>query len=111
MFEAIDGMDVPGFLEFLTEDAEFRFGSAPPVRGRTAIGAAVDGFFASIGGCTHRVRARWDGERSEVCEGEVRYRRKDGGEVTLPFVDVFEFEGMLISRYRIYIDIAPLYQA
>jgi hypothetical protein len=30
-------------------------------------------------------------------------------EITLPFTDVFEYEGGLISQYKIYIDINPLY--
>ena len=44
-----------------------------------------------------------------VCEGEVTYRRQNDTEITLPFTDVFEYEGGLISQYKIYIDINPLY--
>jgi hypothetical protein len=44
-----------------------------------------------------------------VCEGEVTYTRHDESEITLPFVNVFEFEGELISHYKIYADSEPLY--
>jgi hypothetical protein len=44
-----------------------------------------------------------------VCEGEVTYRRLNNTEITLPFTDVFEYDSNLISQYKIYIDISPLY--
>jgi len=109
MFAAIDSKDAEAFVGFLTEDAVFRFGSAPPVRGRNAIRAAVDGFFGTIAGCSHEVRNTLGNGSTLVCEGEVTYRRQDDTEITLPFTDVFEYDGSLISHYKIYIDISPLY--
>ena len=48
LFASIDAMDTAGFLARLSPDAVFRFGSMPMVQGTDAIGAAVDGFFATI---------------------------------------------------------------
>lgn len=111
LFATIDAMDTTGFVAKLTPTAEFRFGVAPPVRGRAPIGEAVDAFFATIAGLHHDVRnIIGDGERV-ACEGGVTYTRHDGTAVTLPFADVFDFEGGLIAGYRIYIDIGPLYAA
>jgi len=109
LFKAIDTMDATQFGSFIAEDGEFRFASAPVVRGRDAIIAAVDGFFGTIDGLAHSVTRVWRDGESLACEGEVCYRRKDGNDVIIPFVDVFEFSGELISSYRIYIDISPLY--
>ena len=109
LFKAIDSSDAGRFADFLAEDALFRFGSAPPVRGRKAIREAVAGFFSSIAGCRHTVHKVWSGPENLVCEGEVSYRRLDGSEISLPFADTFEIRDNLISTYRIYIDIAPLY--
>ena len=109
MFAAIDSKDAEAFVGFLTEDAYFRFGSAPAVQGREAIRSAVDGFFATIAGCTHDVQRTLRNGTTMVCEGEVTYSRQDNTRITLPFTDVFEFEGELISHYKIYIDISPLY--
>ncbi len=109
LFRAIDAKDSAHFVSFLTEDCAFRFGSAPAVRGRDAVAEAVDAFFASIDGLRHVVQRTWTGNGTLACEGEVTYRRHDGSEITLPFADVFEFSGELISSYCIYIDIAPLY--
>ena len=103
-------MDTEGFVGFLTEDCVFRFGSAPPVTGRDGIGAAVGNFFSMIAGLQHDLqRVVADGD-AIVCEGEVTYTRHDGSEITLPFCNVFEAEGGLISVYRIYIDIGPLFE-
>jgi len=111
MFAAIDSKDTEAFVGFLTEDAVFRFGSAPAVCGREAIRAAVDGFFGTIGASSHEVMNKLGDGTTLVCEGGVTYTRLDGSQVTLPFTDVFEYDDDLISQYKIYIDIGPLYAA
>lgn len=109
LFASIDAKDTGRFLGFLTEDALFRFGSAPAVHGHAAITDAVGGFFDSIDGCQHSASNTWSGPGMFGCEGEVLYRRHDGSEIALPFVDIFELREQLISNYKIYMDIAPLY--
>lgn len=109
VFAAVDANDADKFVAHLTEDCVFRFGSAPALTGRAAIATAVAGFFDSIAGCSHCVSSVWRDEGSLVCEGEVRYQRLDNSEISIPFVDVFEFRGELISNYKIYIDLSPLY--
>jgi hypothetical protein len=109
LFDAIDSADTAAFLSFLSDDAIFIFGSAPPVSGQADIGAAVSGFFASIKGCKHQLSGIWQQPGSLVCEGTVHYQRHDGSGITLPFANVFELEGRHIQRYSIYIDISPLY--
>jgi limonene-1,2-epoxide hydrolase len=110
LFASIDAMDTESFLSCIREDAIFRFGSSPPVQGHAAIRAGVDGFFASIAALQHVVQRQVAEDNAVVCEGEVTYTRHDGSKITLPFVNVFEVAGGLISLYRIYIDIGPLYQ-
>ncbi len=109
LFAAIDAKDGAAFVAYLTENAIFRFGSAPPVQGRDAIQAAVEGFFATIAGCSHSVDNKLRQGDTVVCEGIVTYTRHDGSEIELPFTDVFEYEGILIAHYKIYMDVAPLY--
>lgn len=109
LFAAIDAQDTEAFVAYLTDDAVFRFGSAPAVRGRDAIRAAVDGFFDTIAGSSHVLHNSLEDGTTRVCEGEVTYTRVDGKNLTLPFADVFEYRGNLIAHYKIYIDIAPLY--
>jgi len=109
IFAAIDAKDGAAFVAYLTEDAIFRFGSAPPVQGRAAIEEAVSGFFGTIAGCCHRIDKTLRQDDTLVCEGVVTYRRHDGSEIAIPFTDVFEYEGGLIAHYKIYIDVGPLY--
>ena len=109
LFAAIDAKDGAAFVAYLTENAVFRFGSAPPVQGRDAIQAAVDAFFTAIAGCSHSIEKKLRQGDTVVCEGVVTYTRHDGSEIALPFTDVFEYEGILIAHYKIYMDVAPLY--
>ncbi len=109
LFAAIDRQDAAAFVGYLTDDAVFRFGSAPAVNGRDAIRAAVDGFFGTIAGCSHTLHNTISSGSTLVCEGEVTYTRHNGTEITLPFTDIFEYEADLIAHYKIYMDVAPLY--
>lgn len=109
LFAAIDARDAERFVGFLTEDAMFRFGSAPTVTGREQIANAVSEFFATIAGLRHTVSNSLANSTTLVCEGEVTYTRHDGSTVTLPFADAFELDDERISQYKIYMDIGPLY--
>jgi ketosteroid isomerase-like protein len=109
LFASVDAGDAAGFVGFLTPDAEFRFGSAPPIVGIPAISAAVTAFFAAIGSSRHRLLRTWDAPASAVCEGEVTYTRHDGSVVSFPFANVFELRGDKIAAYRIYIDHSALF--
>lgn len=111
LFVSIDAMDMEGFLAPIAPNAEFRFGSAPVIHGHAGIEEAVGGFFASIAALSHEVRRVVSQGDTVVCEGDVTYTRHDGSAITLPFCNVFETDAGLISVYRIYIDIAPLYAA
>lgn len=111
LFAAIDAMDADRFVQYITPDGMFRFGSAPAEIGHAAIREAVAGFFAAIAGLKHTLhRSLADGD-TLVCEGEVTYRRLDSSEITLPFANVFELENGLIANYKIYSDISPLFAA
>jgi limonene-1,2-epoxide hydrolase len=109
LFGSIDEQNVDRFLRFLTDDAIFRFGSAEPVKGQVEIREAVENFFASIAGCKHVIGTILADNGTLACEGEVTYTRHDGTELTLPFANIFEFEGDLITHYKIYADAGPLF--
>jgi limonene-1,2-epoxide hydrolase len=109
LFASIDAMDTGSFLSFIREDATFRFGSSPSVTGHTGIRAAVEDFFSMFAALEHKLHRHVADDNLVVCEGEVTYTRHDGSAITLPFVNVFEIENKLITLYRIYIDIGPLF--
>lgn len=109
LFSAIDAKDTARFLTFLTGNASFRFGSAPPAVGSEAIREAVDGFFSTIAASSHALTAIIREGDTLICEGEVTYTRHDDTTITLPFANIFELHGLLISSYKIYADAGPLY--
>lgn len=109
LFAAIDGRDVPAFLAYLCDDVEFRFGSANPVLGLPAVGAAVGAFFGMIAGCRHTVHRTWSDGASAVCHGDVTYTRTDGSSVTLPFANILYLRDSSVARYLIYCDLQPLF--
>jgi len=110
LFASIDAMDTESFLSFIHEGATFRFGSSPAVTGHAEIRAAVEGFFSSFAALQHDLQRVIADSDAVACEGEVTYTRHDGSKITLPFVNVFEMDGALVSQYRVYIDIGPLFQ-
>ncbi|MHC4843697.1 MAG: nuclear transport factor 2 family protein [Planctomycetota bacterium] len=109
VFESIDAMDTKGFLDFLTDDARFRFGSAEVTVGKEAIERSIEDFFGQIKGLQHRIIETWSGPEAVICQGEVIYARYDDSQVTVPFVNIWSMEKDLIKEYLIYIDISPLY--
>ena len=109
LFASIDRMDAAAFAGHLAPEARFAFGNAPPVTGREAIGQAVAGFFAALGGLRHAIERHWSCGDTLICHGTVTYRRKDGSEVALPFANVMTLAGGLATDYRIYADLTPLF--
>jgi limonene-1,2-epoxide hydrolase len=109
LFTFIDAMDLESFLSFISKDGTFRFGSAPAVVGHEAIQDVVGGFFESIAGLRHVLKRTIVSGSTVICEGEVTYTRLDHSAITLPFTNIFEVTSGLISEYKIYVDIAPLY--
>lgn len=108
LFRTIDAMDPAGFVACLTPDGSFKFGNAPAVHGRAEIHALVDGFWRSIRGSAHRCLHVWRDGDAVAVHGEVTYTRTDGGQVTVPFVNVFKMRGAHIAEYLVHIDNTPL---
>jgi ketosteroid isomerase-like protein len=109
LFASIDAMDTESFVDFIAADCIFRFGSSTPVKGRDGIRASVNDFFSMFAALRHELQRFVADENGIVCEGEVTYTRHDGKKFTLPFCNVFETEAGLISLYRIYIDMGPVF--
>jgi len=111
VFTSVDAMDVEAFLNFFEDDGQFRFGNAPAVTGKEAIGRTVDGFFKSIGGLQHEILETWFEAEAVISRGDATYTRTEGSEIKLPFVTVWKLGGERIREYLIYMDINPLFSA
>ncbi|MEO3873486.1 nuclear transport factor 2 family protein [Nonomuraea sp. B12E4] len=112
VFQTVDSFEPDEFVKLLAEDATLVFGNAEPMVGHEAITIGLRAFFATIGGLEHRVVREWRVGADTIAETEVTYRRLDGGEVSLAAVSIWQTrDDGLISDYRIFIDLAPLYAA
>ena len=109
LFSAIDSRDVDGFMEWLTEDCSFVYGSQEPVRGAAAVRDMVAAFLSSFAVVAHRVDSTWEADGAAITEGFVTYTTTDGSATSLPFCNVFHIaDDLRIREYRVYIDPTPL---
>lgn len=109
LFGTVDAMDAHGFSRYFTHDAHFRFGNAPTLTGRDAIASSIEGFFSNLDGLRHEILDVWEQDDVVISEVEVTYTRKDGSEVHLPAATIARCKDGLMSDYRIYMDINPLF--
>ncbi len=109
LFKTIDAKDANRFISYLTEKARLRFGNGPVVTGREKIRETIAGFFSSIKALRHVVLETWTHSDVVILQGEVTYTRKDGSQITLPFMNLYRMKGDLIDQYLVYVDLSPLY--
>ena len=110
VFQSVDSFDPDEFARLLAENATLVFGNAEPLVGRGAIVAGLRAFFSTIGGLRHRIVRNWQVDADIVAETEVTYRRLDGKDVSVVAVSIWHTrDDGLISDYRIFVDLAPVY--
>ena len=109
LFDHIDHRRMDEFLAYLTDDIRFTIANQPMVSGKQALRLALSGFWLSIGGLKHDITQVLTGQQHVAFESTVRYTRLDGGVVTVPCATVIKLAGELISDWRIYIDIGPVF--
>jgi ketosteroid isomerase-like protein len=110
VFALVDHRDAAGFAALFAADGRFTFGNADPVLGPPAIVEGVAAFFASIRGLRHHIVNRWEAAADTVVELTVDYHRLDGKTVTVPAVSIWTRDGAgLITDYRVFVDLAPLF--
>ena len=112
MFADIDRMDAHAWASYLAPDAVMRFGNADPVHGRESCREALSAFYAQIDGLRHDVVEQWEHGPATIVEAICTYTRTDGHEVAVPVVTIYRTNPAgLISDYRVYIDLAPVFAA
>jgi limonene-1,2-epoxide hydrolase len=100
--------DIDLIIDWFTEDAVYHNIPMPPAQGHDAIRELIAGFIGAFDGIdftVHRQIAQGDvvmNERTDVM------RRKDGGEIALPVMGVFEVRDGKIAVWRDYFDLATV---
>jgi ketosteroid isomerase-like protein len=109
VFADVDRKDAKAFVSYLAEECVLRFGNADELVGRDAIEEAIEGFFGTIKGLSHRIVDEWEIGDTAIVQTETTYSRLDDAQVTLPAVVVGRRDGDLFDEYRIFTDLAPIY--
>ena len=110
LFEDIDSMDPDRYVRHLSQDVVMRFGNGEPIVGRAAVREAWATFCDDLHGVSHELVERWEAGAATVVESRVTYTRTDDSKVTVPAVTIYRSSGDLIDDYRIFIDLAPLFE-
>ena len=73
LFKSIDRFDTKSFVSHLHEEASFKFGNMPAVKGKNAIFDFVAGFFQAIKAIHHTNLEVWELEGIRFVNGTVTY--------------------------------------
>src|ERR1700754_1948366 len=110
MFSDIERMDAHAWAEYLAPDAGMRFGNDEPIYGRDGCRSALEAFYARIDALRYDLVELWGRGEATTVEPNVPYPRSDGHAVTVPVVTIYRTDANdLISDYRVYTDIAPVF--
>ena len=103
--------NVDELLGFFTDDAVYHNIPMEPVQGREAIQQFIAGFVAAVDGIDVNVHRQVSDGTVVMNERTDVLRRKDGGEVPLPVMGVFEIQDDRIAVWRDYFDMAAITKA
>jgi ketosteroid isomerase-like protein len=109
VFAALDAKDPAAVTAQMTDDVRMRFGNQAIVEGKARFLEATESFVASIKAIRHEISSMWSLDDVVIAEMDVHYQRLDGKKVTLPCCNVFRVRDGLVSDYRVYLDIGPVY--
>lgn len=107
-FGDVDSLDPAGVVTHFTADGELTFGNMEPVCGRDAIEATLWPINDQYAELRHEIVDAWQDGDKIACQLRVTYVLKDGRSATLPAATVSQIEGNLMTKYQVYVDMAPL---
>ncbi len=108
LFRDIDSMDADAFLEYLTDDAVFIYGSGKPVTGKESIRVFLGAFYSNLAAIRHLIIGVWQMDEAIFIQTKCTYSMKDDREITIPALNLFNMKGNLIKDYLIYADPTPM---
>jgi limonene-1,2-epoxide hydrolase len=103
--------DAAELAGYFTEDGIYHNIPMDPVRGPQAIAEFIEGFTAAFDGIDFQVHNQVSGGNIVMNERTDVMRRKDGGEIALPVMGVFEVVHGKIARWSDYFDMETVTKA
>jgi len=110
LLKSIDDSDVKTFLDYLDEDANFKFANLPVVKGKKNISEFLDGFFKSIKSLQHKNLEIYELDGIRFVNGNVTYTRHNGTTLSVDYSNTFKLKGDKIFDYLIFVDNSELYK-
>ena len=110
LLKMFESFNVEGFLELLTEDAEYRFGNYPAAVGQENIAATIKAsHLDAISGISFEIKSLYELEDTVVTELICNYTLKKGGNLLLP--PWFWGSRRKVSAMLVFMDATPLFTA
>ncbi|MGX9787978.1 nuclear transport factor 2 family protein [Mycobacterium sp. MMS18-G62] len=103
--------DPDELADYFTDDAVYHNIPMDPVQGRGAIKEFIAGFLAAFDGIDFNVHRQVSDGAVVMNERTDVMRRKDGGQIALPVMGVFEVRDGRIAAWRDYFDMATIANA
>lgn len=103
--------DPDQLADYFTEDAVYHNIPMEPVAGREAIKQFIAGFTAAFDGIDFQIQRQISDGNMVMNERTDVMRRKDGAEMPLPVMGVFEVVDGQIAAWRDYFDMATVTSA
>lgn len=97
--------DFDRVVEFFTPDGVYHNIPVDPMVGHEAIRMMIDGFTAGLKIIEFRIDNMVSKGPMVVTERVDIFEKPDGGQVSLPVLGIFEFEGDRIAKWREYFDL------
>ena len=107
---AIDGKDVEKYGSYLADDCVMTQNNQEPVRGKAAILAGLEKYWATFGSLTHELLGIYGNDSAFALEALNHYVRSDGGKVTVRAVALTDRNAAgLVEHFRFYTDVSPVF--
>jgi ketosteroid isomerase-like protein len=106
----VDTRDIDEMLTWYDDDCSFRFANQEPAKGKAAIRAALEQFYALITSMRHEKTGCWVKGDSGAFEAIAHFTTKSGKTLELPAVSTLRVRQGLIRDFRFVMDAAPIMQ-
>jgi ketosteroid isomerase-like protein len=112
LFAATDEGDLAGVTSYLHDDVVVVLGNREPIHGAEAYAELYGQVAGMLAGLRHEILDIWSAAEDPtvwIVRMTVHYTRTDGLTVSLPCCNALRFTEGLVSDYRVFMDMTPVF--
>jgi ketosteroid isomerase-like protein len=112
LFAATDQGDLARVTSYLQDDVVVVLGNREPIHGAEAYAELYGQVAGMLAGLRHEILDIWSAAEDAsvwIVQMTVHYTRADGYTVSLPCCNVLRFTEGLVSDYRVFMDMTPVF--